>query len=113
VVHAAYYRRNRHLRVATFPDRLELTTLAGALLVLPYREMEAVELNAAGGIYHQPAWDKFTFQSYHYLKIRCHGQTHYLTSLLAKHPLEKAFPQLLQATAPRYTRRKRIIAYLD
>lgn len=111
--HGAYYRRNRHTSVAPFGDRLEVTTHRGATLVLPYREMEAVELHAAGGVYRQIEWENFAFQSYHYLKIRCHGQTHFLTSLLVKRPLEKAFPHLLLATAERYTRHKRFMAYLD
>ncbi|TDN35752.1 hypothetical protein E4631_24500 [Hymenobacter sp. UV11] len=111
-VYVAYYLRNRHTSVAAFEDRLEVTE-NGAMLVLPYGEMEAVELHAAGGVYRQTDWENFAFQSYHYLKIQCHGQTHFVTSLLTNSPLEKAFPHLLGATAARYTRHKRFLAYLD
>ncbi|TGE14539.1 hypothetical protein [Hymenobacter elongatus] len=108
-VHGEYYLRNRHTSVAAFDDRLELTHV-GATVVLPYVEIEAVELHAAGGVYLQIDWEIYAFQSYHYLKIQCHGQTYYLTSLLVKSPLEKVFPHLLAATAGRYTRHKRFMA---
>ena len=108
-IHGEYYLRNRHTSVAAFEDRLEVMQ-EGVTLVLPYLKMEAVELHAAGGVYLQTDWENFAFQSYHYLKIRCQGQTYLLTSLLASEPLEKAFPHLLAATAGRYTRHKRFMA---
>jgi hypothetical protein len=108
-MHGEYYLRNRHTSLAAFEDRLEVRQ-AGATLVLQYLKMEAVKLHAAGGVYLQTDWENFAFQSYHYLKIRCHGQTHLLTSLLVSQPLEKAFPHLLAATAGRYTRHKRFMA---
>ena len=108
-LHAEYYRRNRHTAVAAFADRLEVTQ-AGATVVLPYAELEAVELHAAGAAYLQIEWENYAFQAYHYLKIRHRGRTYLLTSLLAKRPLEQAFPQLLAATAGRYTRHKRFMA---
>lgn len=107
--HVEYYLRNRHTTVAAFDDRLEVTQ-GGEIILLPYREMKAVELHAAGGVYRQIDWENYAFQSYHYLKIQCHGQTHYLTSLLVSLPLEQAFPSLLAATAGRYTRHKRFMA---
>lgn len=107
--HIEYYLRNRHTSVAAFADRLEVTQ-GGETAVLPYGEMEAVELHAAGGVYRQIEWENNAFQSYHYLKIRYQGQTHYLTSLLVNRPLEQAFPHLLAATAGRYTRHKRFMA---
>ena len=108
-MHGEYYLRNRHTSVTAFEDRLEVTQ-DGATRVLPYLEMEAVELHAAGGVYLQTDWENYAFQSYHYLKIRCHGQTHLLTSLLVRKPLEKAFSHLLEATARCYTRHKRFMA---
>jgi hypothetical protein len=108
-VHGEYYLRNRHTSVAAFEDRLEVTQ-DGATLVWPYLEIEAVELHAAGGVYRQTDWENYAFQSYHYLKISCHGQTHLLTSLLVDEPLEKTFPHLLEATAKCYTRHKRFMA---
>jgi hypothetical protein len=108
-MHGEYYLRNRHTTVAAFEDRLEVTQ-EEAMVVLPYGEMEAVELHAAGATYLQIDWENYAFQSYHYLKIRHQGQTHLLTSLLANRPLEQAFPHLLAATAGRYTRHKRFMA---
>ena len=108
-VHGEYYLRNRHTSVAAFEDRLEVTQ-AGTTLVVPYLDIEAIALHAAGGVVLRTDWENNAFQSYHYLTIRCHGQTHLLTSLLVHEPLETAFAHLLAATAGCYTRHKRFMA---
>ena len=108
-IHIQYYIENNKY-ILSYNNSCIKIKIDQEISCISFDEILSIELNASGGIYKRIDWENSTFQSYHYIKIVCHNNAYYITSLLFLKPIEEELHQFIYMNKDKYTRKKRFIS---